>query len=202
MRYIQSHLSDSERIVAKARFTGWVYMRDIFVLAALTAVDYVLYHFVAAVTETIFWYAFAGIAGLFILMVLQNSFVRWGTELILTENKLSGRRGFLNIKISSVQLVQINNLESAASFFGRIFGYGTVIVNIQDHQYIYKRVVRPDAFVNKVNLQISRLRKNEQGENIVIKFGLATDRVKARRRLPMDQKTAQAKRKLDQKKKK
>lgn len=201
MRYIENHLAKSERIVAKAKFTSWVYMRDIFTLLVLTAVDYVLFRFVSLVTEQIFWYVFAGIAGLFVLMVLQNTFVRWGTELVLTENKLSGRKGFFSIRLNSVQLVQINNLESTATFFGRIFGYGTVIVNIQDNKYVYKRVARPDAFVNKVNMQIARLRKNEQGENIVIKFGLATDRVKARRRLPMDAQTAAAKQKLDKKKK-
>jgi len=80
-------------------------------------------------------------------------------------------------------------------------GYGKVAIKIQDTSHIYKNVVRPDAFIAKIGLQTARLRKNEQGENIVIKFGLATERVKARRRAPMDEKTRAALEKLQKKNK-
>ncbi|HRR89398.1 MAG TPA: PH domain-containing protein [Eubacteriales bacterium] len=202
MRYIESHLPKSQRIVAKARFSAWVYLRELFVAAVLGGGIYLLYYFkVIGFGDNLMWYVIAGAAGLVLLLFIQNTLNRMSNELILTENRLIGRRGILSIKMVDVALPNISNTESFAGLFGRMLGYGKVAIKIQDTSHIYKNVVRPDAFIAKIGLQTARLRKNEQGENIVIKFGLATERVKARRRAPMDEKTRAALEKLQKKNK-
>ncbi|MDR3216697.1 MAG: PH domain-containing protein [Clostridiaceae bacterium] len=195
MRYIENRLPPQERIVAKARFSAWVFMREVLLAAVLGVGIYLAYKY-ADIDINIIYYIAAGSGGLVLLSLIQHIISRAGYELLLTEKRLAGRIGFFNLSYIDTQLAQINNLYTKASLLGRIFGYGKVFVTIQDKEFVYKNVVRPDAFISKVSRTITRSKASERGEQIVVKFGLTSDKnlaaFKQRKRLPMDQATQAA----------
>ncbi|MDR2634496.1 MAG: PH domain-containing protein [Clostridiales bacterium] len=195
MRYIENRLPAKERIVAKAKFSAWVFMREVLLAAVLAAGIFLAYTYLHIELQIVYYLAGAG-GGFVLLVLILHIISRAGYEFLLTEKRLTGRIGFFNLCYMDTQLAQVNNLFSRASLLGRIFGYGTVYVTIQNNTFRYKNVVRPDAFVSKVSRTITRSKASERGEQLVVKFGLTSDKnlaaFKQRKKLPMDPATQAA----------
>lgn len=171
MRYIEEHVSAKERIIAKAQYSKWVFLREVILLIVLGGACAALYFLVDAVKDY-FWYIVGGCGGIFLISLLAHIFQRSGQELVLTSTKLIGKRGFFNIKVVSTQLSQVTNLEARSSILGRIFGYGTIYVTTQSRTYSYGPIIQPAKFVNAVNRSIARGKGRARRKQIVIRFGM------------------------------
>lgn len=80
---------------------------------------------------THFWWILAVSVVAAVLLVLLSlvPFLRWRTEhFVLTTAHVFFRTGILHRRQHQIPLVRVQNIETIVTFWGRIFGYGTLIV--------------------------------------------------------------------------
>lgn len=79
------------------------------------------------------------------------------TEIIVTNRKAAFRRGVLNKMSCDLMLDKCDTINIAEPFWGRIFGYGTLIVTtngINRHRYRY--VNAPKQFMATIHNQLEK----------------------------------------------
>lgn len=77
------------------------------------------------------WYvAVAVVAVVLALYLFVVPFLRWQTEhFVLTTAHVFFRTGILNRRQHQIPLIRVQNVETNVTFWGRIFGYGSLIVD-------------------------------------------------------------------------
>jgi uncharacterized membrane protein YdbT with pleckstrin-like domain len=102
MSYIDQSLGDGETVIARAHF-HWLY--------SLTA-----------------WLALIllGIVGIGIIIFISMMVKKWTTEIGVTSHRFVEKKGLFSLRSNEIALPNIEGVKVEQSFFGRIFGYGTV----------------------------------------------------------------------------
>src|ERR1700749_1294377 len=102
MSYIDQSLGDGETVIARAHF-HWLY--------SLTA-----------------WLALIvlGIIGIGIIIFISMMVKKWSTEIGVTSHRFVEKKGVFSLRSNEIALPNIEGVKVEQSFFGRIFGYGTV----------------------------------------------------------------------------
>ena len=90
---------------------------------------------------------------LWLLTFLKEIIRDKSTELGLTNKRLIGKKGFIRIKTLDTPLENIDNVQIHFSFWGRIFRYGTLIIESKSEAYTYKAISKP----LKLKQEISRM---------------------------------------------
>lgn len=83
------------------------------------------------------------------------------TRYFLTEKKFITRKGFLNITEDEFDLYRVVDKKLTLPFGQRMFGCGTVIINVKDIDTPVKEVQSiksPRAFMNLIDEQVERMR--------------------------------------------
>jgi len=91
------------------------------------------------------------------LFGLPLSFTRY----YLTEKKFITRTGFLNITEDEFDLYRVIDKKLMLSFGQRIFGCGTVIINVKDvdtPQKIVKSIKAPRKMMDMLDVQVEKMR--------------------------------------------
>lgn len=85
----------------------------------------------AGFTTHLWWYLAVGvIAVLLVIYFCVVPFLRWQTEhFVLTTAHVFFRTGILNRRQHQIPLIRVQNVETNVTFWGRIFGYGSLIVD-------------------------------------------------------------------------
>lgn len=89
------------------------------------------------------------------------------TELSLTNRKLLGKTGIIITKVVDSPLNKINNISVEQGIFGKIFGYGHVVITTSSGGYNFNCISHPDTFRSAVMNQIDafdeeRIRKQAE----------------------------------------
>src|SRR6266481_8973866 len=129
MNYVRSILQSNEKILIVGRLHWIVYVRSIVCLILgimvvsleynLTNGDartYLLYISLAifgTATAVSFWYAW---------------FIRWITELAVTDRRVIYKRGFISRHTVEMNMDKIESVDVEQSLFGRMLNYGTIHV--------------------------------------------------------------------------
>lgn len=78
-----------------------------------------------------YWWIGIGVVGLLLLIYFSLApFIRWRTEhFVISTRHVFFRTGFFKRREHQIPLGRIQNLETNVTFWGRIFGYGTLTVD-------------------------------------------------------------------------
>lgn len=75
------------------------------------------------------WIAIAIVVALILIIFTVAPFIRWRTEhFVITNHHVFFRRGLLRRREHQIPLRHIQNMETSVSFWGRLMGYGSLIV--------------------------------------------------------------------------
>ena len=72
------------------------------------------------------------------------------TEISLSNKRLVGKVGLINTKSMDSPLNKINSVSVESKLLGKIFGYGTVIVNTASTTYYFKNILGANDFKNRI----------------------------------------------------
>ncbi len=172
MKALERKYSKTERIIAKGKFSAWVYASSFLlaaVLGGLVAVVWIYKDKIEGLftktepaqylTDTVMKYVLLG-AGVIVLLSLLIQSIRLGAkEIVLTEDKVVYREGVINVKTTVVPLNEIKLVETKQNFLQRLVGVGDMlIVSDAVQPYTVKNVRGADRFARKIMEQISEVR--------------------------------------------
>lgn len=126
MSYIKHVIQPGEKIIMIGRLSWIVYYRTIW---------YVIIGVVLVVLEHVYWdkdpviYATAALFGALALVSASHAwFLRWTTEIAVTDRRVIFKRGFVNRHTIEVNMDKVASVDVDQSILGRVFNFGTVTV--------------------------------------------------------------------------
>ena len=101
-----------------------------------------------------------GGASIALIILVLVPFIRWRTEhFVITNHHVFFRTGLLSRREHQIPLGQIANMETEVTFWGRLMGYGSLIVESSADQPLKFRNV---ASLSKVQAQLNQLIRDER----------------------------------------
>ena len=126
MSYVRSVLQPGEKVIMIGRLSWIVYHRAIFLLVV---------GIILIVLARIFWgetvvilITAALFGALTIVSAFQGWFVRWTTEIAVTDRRVIYKRGFINRRMIEMNMDKVASVDVDQSVLGRLLNYGTVTV--------------------------------------------------------------------------
>ncbi len=132
-RYVENNLNKNETIVRKAEINAlglvgpWVW------------------------GILLFWLLFIPTIKAIIATVQLNHI-----ELAVTDKRVIGKYGVLNTKSLDATLNKVQNVTVTQKFWGKVFNYGTVIIQTAADQTGFYRIKNPNSFKGAVMAQIEQ----------------------------------------------
>ena len=109
--------------------------------------------------STAIWVIVA-VAVIALIVLVLVPFIRWRTEhFVITNHHVFFRTGLLSRREHQIPLGQIANMETEVTFWGRLMGYGSLIVESSADQPLKFRNV---ASLSKVQAQLNQLIRDER----------------------------------------
>ncbi len=106
------------------------------------------------------YYAIVAVAVVALIIFVLVPFIRWRTEhFVITNHHVFFRSGLLRRREHQIPLGQIANMETEVTFWGRLMGYGSLIVESSADQPLKFRNV---ASLSKVQAQLNQLIRDER----------------------------------------
>src|SRR6476620_6704905 len=110
--------------------------------------------------EAIIDYLIIAVAVVALIVLVLVPFIRWRTEhFVITNHHVFFRSGLLSRREHQIPLGQIANMETEVTFWGRLMGYGSLIVESSADQPLKFRNV---ASLSKVQAQLNQLIRDER----------------------------------------
>ncbi|MEL7028955.1 MAG: PH domain-containing protein [Pseudomonadota bacterium] len=134
MGYVDKTLASGEEIVFRARF-NWTYdfAAYFWLLAGLTPLAFVTWLGYSMQSQTLadsVWlivFCHVGVA-LGVILWLERMINKWTTEIVVTNQRFVFKTGLIARHASEVNLVMIEEVSFKESFWGRVFGYGVLVI--------------------------------------------------------------------------
>lgn len=128
MSYVSSNLMQGEEVVYSANIHWFVYLPGLFLGIAGVVV---LFFAVSSGDEAAGLYVLLGIGLAFIgLFKLISAFIyKKTTELAITSKRVVAKTGLIRRDTMELNHSKVESFNVDQSVFGRIFGFGTVVVN-------------------------------------------------------------------------
>jgi membrane protein YdbS with pleckstrin-like domain len=106
------------------------------------------------------YWAIGAVALIALIILVVVPFVRWRTEhFVITNHHVFFRTGLLSRREHQIPLGQIANMETEVTFWGRLMGYGSLIVESSADQPLKFRNV---ASLSKVQATLNQLIRDER----------------------------------------
>lgn len=169
MKALERKYSKSERIVARAKFSPTVFLRQVVLAIILGGIIAVVWIFnskiegfftksdsVQYLTDYVMKWCVIG-AGVFVLFCfILQAISLFSKELIVTENKLIYRQGILSVKSAVINITTIKSVEYDASVVSRLLNCGRIIVIIDAQKpYIIDGIIGADKLASRIMKQVS-----------------------------------------------
>ncbi len=126
MSYVRSVLQPGEKIIMIGRLSWIVYHR---------AIGFLIFGVILIVAERVYWgesvvilVTAALFGALTIVSAIQAWFVRWTTEIAVTDRRVIYKRGFINRHTIEMNMDKVASVDVDQSVLGRVLNYGTVTV--------------------------------------------------------------------------
>lgn len=177
MKALERKYSKLERVVAKGKFSCCNYFITALIaliLGGLTAAIWIFKDKIEAVitktepathlTDDVMRWVLLGVGVVVFVSFLIETIKFKSKELVLTPDKVAFREGVLNVRTSTVQLVEIKMVETKQNIFQRLLGVGNLII-VSDAQkpHIVKNVKSPDRLSRKIMKQAAECNKAMRG---------------------------------------
>jgi len=109
--------------------------------------------------DLVFW-AIIAVAVIALVVLVLVPFIRWRTEhFVVTNHHVFFRTGLLSRREHQIPLGQIANMETEVTFWGRLMGYGSLIVESSADQPLKFRNV---ASLSKVQATLNQLIRDDR----------------------------------------
>jgi uncharacterized membrane protein YdbT with pleckstrin-like domain len=125
MSYVNSVLQPGERIIVRGRLHWIVYWHAILLLAVGVAL--VAWERASGMDQMASFTAIA-FGVLFVVSFLYAWFIRWITEIAVTDRRIIYKRGFINRHTEEMNMDKVASVDVDQSILGRILDYGTLHV--------------------------------------------------------------------------
>lgn len=94
---------------------------------------------------------FYTITGVFFIMYIVRMITYMTSEIVITNRRIVAKRGFISINVSDIDLDKCVGVSFHQSFWGRLFGFGSVEVSSSGRKsQRFKALARPYDFRNLV----------------------------------------------------
>lgn len=176
MKTLERTYSKTERIIARARFSAWAFLREFFLAAVLGGIIAVLWIYGGTIEKTLdtnfsgtakylseqnLKWAMLGCALFVLLVAVLHGISVFRREIIVTEDKFLYKSGVGSVESVMLPLSAIRYIDVRQNVFQSILGYGKIRV-ITDGEEPFKigNLVRPEKFARKIMYQCSVVREN------------------------------------------
>lgn len=149
MKFLITYLQQGEEIKYKARIHIFLFLQP----AILLTIGYMCY------LDNIKMTHFLGITLLFLGLVslVQRAFVKVGSIYAVTNRRVIIKTGVISRRTVELILEKCEGIQVVQSIFGRMFGYGSIVVTTGGATNCYYYVVNPFQFKRAINEQISSI---------------------------------------------
>lgn len=146
MKYLETHLQSGEKISYRARIHIFLFLQP----AILLAIGFLCYFDEIKITQ------YLGVTLLFlgIVSLVQRVLVKVGSIYAVTNRRVIIKTGVISRKTVELVLAKCEGIQVTQDFFGRIFGYGTIVVTTGGATNCYYYVAKPYRFKKAINEQI------------------------------------------------
>jgi uncharacterized membrane protein YdbT with pleckstrin-like domain len=125
MSYVQTVLRPDERILATGRMHWIVYARGGLVLIlAVIVFAYAGPDGFGSVLRLVAWL----IAAIALVLLAQAWFVRWTTEIAVTNLRVIQKRGFIRRVTGEMNMEKVESVIVDQTLLGRLLNYGSIVV--------------------------------------------------------------------------
>jgi uncharacterized membrane protein YdbT with pleckstrin-like domain len=130
LAYLDRLLQPGETVLARARLHAIIYLRSILLLILAAAAAIAGWIALRHTSYAIAAYAVAAIIALVALSELLSKMVlRSTSEFAVTSLRVIVKRGILSLHTVEINLDKIESVDVIQSLFGRMFGYGDVMIH-------------------------------------------------------------------------
>lgn len=164
MSYVEKSLVANEKLICKANLTNFIYFNELLYFIALVGY-YFLDTKVFLIPNDYALKSLIPLAVIWVIVFLCEIIRDKSTELGITDSRIIGKKGFISIKTLDTHLDNVDNIQISYSFWGRIFKYGTLIIESRSDTYTYKAIANPWKLKDEINSQIINLKKRRLGDN-------------------------------------
>ena len=153
MSYLDKHLQPGENILIRTRRSAIILVDTIFfaILALVFLVGFYYFGWLGDLSNLLrACIAFAPLLVCLLLLLLDIiSFIE--LELIVTNKRVLGKKGFKALSVIEIPLGQITNTEVGQSIFGRVFDYGMITISTASGQFDYEKIRKPLEIQRTIN---------------------------------------------------
>lgn len=153
MSYLKNNLIKDEYIITKANLTNWIYFNE-FIYLSLLFVYFSFLIIIVDITEIKSLFAIMPFLIIWLIFFITEIIKDFSTELVLTNKRVLGKKGFIKIDTLDTPYSSIDNLQIKISFLGRILRYGTIIIESKSDSHVYKLVANPSKLKKRISSQI------------------------------------------------
>lgn len=184
MKALERKYSKTDRIIAKAHFSGAVYLSNVFFAIILGGIVGLLWGFNEQIEKVIFkhddvlWFGdeimkwiLVGVAAIVLIGLIMKSISIYAKEMIVTEDKLVLRKGVFSVVNATVPLVKIITIETKQRLLQRLFNYGTIII-ISDGfcRYELTGVKAVDRLSRRILKQVETMKRESDGRRMQLQL--------------------------------
>ena len=158
MSYVKHVIQPGERIVMVGHISWVIYHRAIFCLilgAALLILEWVFVP--QGDARTYLMYGTVAAFGLAALVTaLRAWFIRWTTEIAVTDKRIIFKRGFINRHTAEMNMDKVASVDVDQSIWGRLFDFGSVHIlgtgGVAGIEHLH-RIANPIALRNAIDVR-------------------------------------------------
>ena len=173
MKTLERKYAKIDRIVAKGRFSAWTFVLTALVAAVLGGIVAVIWIFKDRIealftkttpaqylTDDVMRWVLLGVACAVVVCFLLQLIKFKSKELVLTEDKVVYREGFLNVRTVVIPLAEIKMVETKQNALQRLVGVGgLLIVSDAEQPYLVRGVKSADRMTRRIMRQIADMKK-------------------------------------------
>lgn len=175
MRKLERTYSGTERIVARARFSAWAFLREVFIAAFLGAAIALLWIYADKIEgaldpnfsgaakyltpDNLKW-ALLGAGGFVVILAVLHAISIYMQEIVITEDKFLYRAGVGSTINVMLPLNEIRYIDVRQNALQLLLGYGKIkIITDGEEPFVIRNLVRPERFARRIMRQCTYVRE-------------------------------------------
>lgn len=175
MRQLERTYSGTERIVARARFSAWAFLREVFIAVLLGGIIAVLWLFGSDIEKALdpnftgtarylspdnLRWAMLGAGAFVVLLALLHALSLYRQEIIVTEDKFLYKSGVASTVNVMLPLNEIRYIDVRQNAIQLLLGYGKIkVITDGEEPFVICNLVRPERFARRIMRQCSVVRE-------------------------------------------
>ncbi|MBR2302861.1 MAG: PH domain-containing protein [Clostridia bacterium] len=159
MGYIENNLVSNEMVIAKAKFS-WLAVFEWLILPVLFILLYVLLPEDTGTSKGLF----LGIAGICLIPLIGRILTLANAKLVVTNKRVIGKIGIIKRTMLDIHLTKVDHVYIKETFFGRIFGYSTIMVSSTGSKDKFDFISKAPKFKNLLMEAIDTQREKDRVE--------------------------------------